>query len=289
MTMPQQGAPQVPNPLDSRIIRTPSAVAKRTFFYVQECGHLKASAAHHTSRRNLLSFLFAVVLDGRGMLRFQDQTYRLSAGDCFFIDCRAQHSYESDPEQPWELLWVHFDGCTTAEYYKLFSAGQQAVFHPVTTAKFSSLVQEIMRLNAESYADTEVLTSGLLANLLTMLLTVNSVAEETDTALQAKLKTVLAYIDANFTEELRLDELARRFDISKYYLTREFKRAYGETIFQHIIGLRINYAKRLLRFTDKSVEEIAALCGFNDQSYFSKQFKKAENVTCLAFRRRWRD
>ena len=146
-----------------------------------------------------------------------------------------------------------------------------------------------MRLNAESYADTEVLTSGLLANLLTMLLTVNSVAEETDTALQAKLKTVLAYIDANFTEELRLDELARRFDISKYYLTREFKRAYGETIFQHIIGLRINYAKRLLRFTDKSVEEIAALCGFNDQSYFSKQFKKAENVTCLAFRRRWRD
>ena len=100
---------------------------------------------------------------------------------------------------------------------------------------------------------------------------------------------MLAYIDANFTEELRLDELARRFDISKYYLTREFKRAYGETIFQHIIGLRINYAKRLLRFTDKSVEEIAALCGFNDQSYFSKQFKKAENVTCLAFRRRWRD
>ena len=86
-----------------------------------------------------------------------------------------------------------------------------------------------------------------------------------------------------------MDELAQRFDISKYYLTREFKRAYGETIFQHIIGLRINYAKRLLRFTDKSVEEISVLCGFKDQSYFSKQFKKAENVTCLAFRHRWRD
>ena len=105
----------------------------------------------------------------------------------------------------------------------------------------------------------------------------------------AKLKTVLAHIDANFTSDIHLDELAQRFDISKYYLTREFKRAYGETIFQHIISLRINYAKRLLRFTDKSVEEIAALCGFKDQSYFSKQFKKAENVTCLAFRRRWRD
>ncbi|MBQ3939804.1 MAG: helix-turn-helix transcriptional regulator, partial [Oscillospiraceae bacterium] len=58
---------------------------------------------------------------------------------------------------------------------------------------------------------------------------------------------------------------------------------------QYIISKRINYAKRLLRFTDKPVEEISELCGFNDQSYFSKQFKKAENVTCLAFRRRWRD
>jgi AraC-like DNA-binding protein len=129
----------------------------------------------------------------------------------------------------------------------------------------------------------------MLANLLTMLLTVNSISEEADSALQAKLKTVLAYIDANFTSDIRLDELARRFYISKYYLTREFKRAYGETIFQYIISKRINYAKRLLRFTDKPVEEISELCGFNDQSYFSKQFKKAENVTCLAFRRRWRD
>ena len=287
--MTQQVQETVPNPLDSRILKTPSATARRTFFYLQECGHLKASGAHHTSRQNLQSFLFAIVLDGKGSLNYSGERTRLESGDCFFIDCRAQHSYQSDPDAPWELLWVHFNGCTTEEYYKLFLTQMTPVFHPVSTVKFVSLLQELMRLNAETYADTEVLTSGMLVNLLTMLLTVNSISEETDTALQAKLKTVLAHIDANFTQDIRLDELAHRFDISKYYLTREFKRAYGETIFQHIISLRINYAKRLLRFTDKSVEEISALCGFNDQSYFSKQFKKAENVTCLAFRRRWRD
>ena len=287
--MPQHTAEHVPNPLDSRIMKTPSAVARRAFFYLQECGHLKAGDSHHTSRQNLQSFLFAVVLDGKGSLNYDGQLRRLGAGDCFFIDCRAPHSYQSDAQQPWELLWVHFNGCTTEEYYKLFTAQLPPVFHPVSTLKFVSLLQELMRLNAETYADTEVLTSGLLVNLLTTLLTVNSISEETDSALQAKLKTVLAHIDANFTSDIRLDELAKRFDISKYYLTREFKRAYGETIFQHIIGLRINYAKRLLRFTDKSVEEISTLCGFNDQSYFSKQFNTAENVTCLAFRRRWRD
>ena len=287
--MPQQNFAQAPNPLDSRIMKTPSAVARRAFFYLQECGHLKAGENHHTSRQNLQSFLFAVVLNGKGSLTYEGRQFQLEGGDCFFIDCRALHSYQSDAQDPWELLWIHFNGCTSEEYYKLFTSQLQPVFHPVSTVKFVSLLQEIMRLNTETYADTEVLTSGLIVNLLTMLLTVNSIAEENDTALQAKLKTVLAHIDANFTGEIRLDDLAKRFDISKYYLTREFKRAYGETIFQHIIALRINYAKRLLRFTDKSVEEISALCGFNDQSYFSKQFKKAENVTCLAFRRRWRD
>ena len=286
--MPQH-TEHVPNPLDSRILKTPSAIARRAFFYLQECGHLKAGNEHHTSRQNLQSFLFAVILDGKGSLNYEGQIRPLNPGDCFFIDCRTAHSYQSDPQQPWELLWVHFNGCTTEEYYKLFSAQLPPVFHPVSTVKFVSLLQELMRLNAETYADTEILTSGLLMNLLTALLTVNSITEETDSALQVKLKTVLAHIDANFTSDIRLDDLAKRFDISKYYLTREFKRAYGETIFQHIIGLRINYAKRLLRFTDKSVEEISSLCGFNDQSYFSKQFKKAENVTCLAFRRRWRD
>ena len=277
------------NPLDNRVMKTPSATARRAFFYLQECGHLRAGSSHQTSRQNLQSFLFNIVLDGKGTLVYNGQTYSLECGDCFFIDCRAPHSYQSDLDKPWEIIWVHFNGCTSEEYYKLFMAQLPPVFRPVSNAKFISLLQELLRLNTETYADTEILTSGLLSNLLTMLLTVNSINEEDDTALQAKLKTVLAYVDANFTAEISLDDLSHRFYISKYYLTREFKRAYGETIFQHIIGLRINYAKRLLRFTDKSVEEISELCGFNDQSYFSKQFKKAENVTCLAFRRRWRD
>lgn len=125
-------------------------------------------------------------------------------------------------------------------------------------------------------------------HLLTQLLTFRSIRSE-DNALRAKLQIILTYLNERFCTDITLDELSQKFYISKYYLAREFKKAYGETIFQHIIAMRINYAKRLLRFTDKSIDEIAELCGFHDQSYFTKQFKKAENMTCLAFRKRWRD
>ena len=73
--MPQQIYEHVPNPLDSRIMKTPSAVARRTFFYLQECGHLKAGDDHHTSRQNLQSFLFAAVLNGKGSLSYDGKQY----------------------------------------------------------------------------------------------------------------------------------------------------------------------------------------------------------------------
>ena len=109
-----------------------------------------------------------------------------------------------------------------------------------------------------------------------------------DSALKQKLASVHEYIDSHFSDDLSLEKLASEFYISKFYLTREYKKIYGMTIFQHIITARINYGKSLLRFSEKSVEEIAHLCGFNDQSYFARQFKKSENLTCFAYRKMWR-
>lgn len=273
---------------DVRIISTPSTMAKKCFFYLQETGYLKTCQKHNTKRTNLQSFLFAIVLGGKGVLHYGEANYTLTKGECFFIDCRQSHSYHSSGDTPWEVMWVHFNGCSSEPYFELFSAQNDVVFCPASTAKFIDVLQELMRINVEKTAETEILTSELLVNLLTQLLTFRSIRSE-DNALRAKLQIILTYLNERFCTDITLDELSQKFYISKYYLTREFKKAYGETIFQHIIAMRINYAKRLLRFTDKSIDEIAELCGFHDQSYFTKQFKKAENMTCLAFRKRWRD
>lgn len=279
---------QDPTEQDVRVISTPSATAKKHFFYLQETGYLKTGQQHNTKRINLQSFLFVTVLGGKGVLHYDGVSYPLTKGECFFIDCRKPHSYHSCGDTPWEVMWVHFDGCSSEAYFELFAAQNPCVFRPASTAKFIDILQKLMRINEEKTAETEILTSELLLMLLTQLLVFRSIRSE-DNALRAKLHTILTYLNERFCTDITLDELSQKFYISKYYLTREFKKAYGETIFQHIIAMRINYAKRLLRFTDKSIDEIAELCGFHDQSYFTKQFKKAENMTCLAFRKRWRD
>lgn len=277
------------NKLSRRIICTPSPAAKNAFFYVQETGCLKTEDAAATQRHNLESFLIAAIISGRGEITVGNEYYPLMKGDCFLVDCRVSHFYKSSDAEPWEIMWIHFNGATSQQYYDYFISQSKNVFRPPFFDKVVSAVSEIIDLNDNKSPDAEIMTSKLIVDLLTLSLTVKNSAQQYDTALKQKLVSVRNYIDDHFTEDLSLEKLSSEFYISKYYLTREYKRIYGKTIFQHIITARINYGKKLLRFSDKSVEEIAHLCGFNDQSYFARQFKKAENLTCFSYRKMWRD
>lgn len=277
------------NKLSKRLINTPSPAAKNAFFYMQETGIIKPEDAPATQRRDLDSFLIVAVVAGSGELNVNGRSYPLAKGDCFFIDCRISHYYKSSEADPWELMWVHFNGATSRNYYDYFLGQSENVFRPAFFDKVVSAINDIITVNSSKKPDAEILTSKLIVDLLTLALTVSDSANQYDTALKQKLAAVNTYIEDHFSEDLSLEKLSSEFYISKFYLTREYKKIYGKTIFQHIINCRINYGKQLLRFSDKSIEEIAHLCGFNDQSYFARQFKKAENLTCFAYRKMWRD
>ncbi|MBQ8297305.1 MAG: AraC family transcriptional regulator [Ruminococcus sp.] len=277
------------NKLSKRIISTPTSAAKHAFFYMQETGCLKTDDAASTQRQNLDSFLLVAVVSGSGTLTVGSDTFSVRQGECFFIDCRTSHFYKSSDAEPWELMWVHFNGSTSEQYYEYFLSHSKNVFRPSSFERVISVISEIINVNELKRPDAEIITSKLIVELLTLALSVCNEVNQYDSALKQKISSVHSYIEEHFNEELSLEKLSAEFYISKFYLTREYKKIYGTTIFQHIITLRINYGKQLLRFSDKSVEEIANLCGFNDQSYFARQFKKAENLTCFAYRKMWRD
>ena len=277
------------NKLSKRIISTPTPAAKSAFFYIQEAGCTMKEDAYSVHRRELELFLIGAVVSGRGELTVGDETLSLVKGDCFFIDCRTPHSYKSSESEPWELMWIHFNGSTSQQYYDFFTSNSKHTFRPPFFDKIVSDIDEIIGLHERKEPKAELYTSKYIVDLLTISLTVNNSEQQYDSALKQKLAAVNSYIEDHFTEDISMEKLSSEFYISKFYLTREYKHIYGKTIFQHIITARINYGKKLLRFSDKSVEEIAHLCGFNDQSYFARQFKKSENLTCFSYRKMWRD
>lgn len=100
-----------------------------------------------------------------------------------------------------------------------------------------------------------------------------------------KMKWLDEYIDANLAETITLDELARQVDLSPYYFTRLFKAASGMAPYQYVLHKRMEFARECLRRDQRSIEDIALACGFNDPSRFAKQFKKICAQTPSAYRR----
>ncbi|WP_418558129.1 response regulator transcription factor [Hominenteromicrobium sp.] len=99
------------------------------------------------------------------------------------------------------------------------------------------------------------------------------------------LKHVSVFIDENFADsELSTNSLAQRFCISLGYLSASYKKTYGITISKYIIAKRMEYATKLLRETQISIQNIADSSGFNSLSYFMRLFKLYYNVTPARYR-----
>ena len=135
----------------------------------------------------------------------------------------------------------------------------------------------LMELSAHKY----------LTDIITLIFTENRPETLQGAALSPKLAQVRQYLEEHYMEKISLEELSSLFFISKYHLSREYKKNYGVTIGSDLTARRLSHAKSLLRFSDSSIEEIAVQCGFADAGYFIKVFKKTETMTPLEYRKKW--
>jgi len=101
---------------------------------------------------------------------------------------------------------------------------------------------------------------------------------------QRQLLQVLDYIDAHLHQEMKLTDLASLLGMSEFHFSRQFKQATGTSPYQYLLQQRIERAKQLLQQSDRSIADIALMCGFNSHSHLSKQFRQFTGITPKAYR-----
>lgn len=94
-----------------------------------------------------------------------------------------------------------------------------------------------------------------------------------------KFKEALKYIKQNYKENLTLEIVSQEIGISTKYLSSMFKKNIYQNFSSYVNFLRIEEAKRLLQYTDRTLFDIAISVGFEDASYFSKVFKKITSLS----------
>lgn len=92
------------------------------------------------------------------------------------------------------------------------------------------------------------------------------------------------YIYLHLAERLTVDDIAARIDLSPSYLSRHFKYEVGISISDYIREKKIEKAQKYLKYTDKSLIEIANDLSFSSQSHFIQTFRKVVNMTPKKYR-----
>lgn len=271
-----------------RIIYTASNFARSTLLFLQETGTLSALKPHTSSRANLNSYLYFIVISGYGKLTYEDRKYELKAGDSVFLDCTKPYAHTTK-QNLWTLSWCHFNGPEMAYIYEKYRArGGKIVFKSQMTEEYLAILSELKRVAISDSYVRDMKINALLSEMLVLLMEDSWNPE--NNAIKGKRAQVIGvreFIDGNYETDITLEELATRFFINKTYLSEMFKEQYGMTLKDYLVSVRITEAKRLLRFTNKTTEEIATMVGINGAAYFSRIFKRVEGVTPTEYRGLW--
>ena len=100
-----------------------------------------------------------------------------------------------------------------------------------------------------------------------------------------RIKNILNYIEANFKNEISIEEIANVCGFSSSHFMKFFKKNMGDSFINYLNDYRLSMAARTLLSSDDNIIDIAADCGYDNLSYFNRIFKKKYGVTPSAYRK----
>ncbi len=101
---------------------------------------------------------------------------------------------------------------------------------------------------------------------------------------KSNIYKIKEYIDTYYFKEIKLTTFSEMFYLSKEYLSKLFKNEFGASIYEYVLKVRMEMAKKMLSDSNIKIQTICESIGYNDANYFSKAFKSLYNVSPSEYR-----
>lgn len=270
---------------------------------------LSPLAKYHTDISDLLPFYpihwheemeILKVQSGQGTFCIEGKWYNAAQGDIIILTPFVMHSINRDGNHDMSLDAIVFnlrlletggaDVCTLKYFAPILNSKQVAPAIIRTTDEIyhafdQSITAILMGNEKEDGFELQVKANlyWIFYHLYSRRLVKATVNLPEDKRYYS-IKQVLEYIRANYMNEITLTQLAKLCGYSEYYLMKLFKKFCGITCVDYINNYRLNIAGQLLLSTEDDVSSIAYQVGYNNISYFNKQFKDQYGMTPKQFR-----
>ncbi len=162
--------------------------------------------------------------------------------------------------------------------------------HVIDCTDVGGEIEEVMKLMADEYSRRAPMHERLLDSMLMRLLIIIYrispelflTGENRNTEI---VREIQSRFEREFSEHYILASLASEYHVSSSHLAHIFKEITGYSPIDYLMSCRMSAAKNLLSTTDKSIKEIIDLCGFSDESNFSRMFRLRVGCTPSNFRK----
>lgn len=258
---------------------------KTTLYHMETFSIFYCDSLFFTRRHDYASYLILYTYEGEGFLEYNGRQYELKAGDGFFIDCRMPHFYKTAGEK-WNHSVLHFNGPLLPHFYEQYLQNDFVVFSQPLNGVFHTELERLLTIYSTAHPYRDWMASDCISRIVTDLLIYAYSENKPGLSVPDNFQVLIKYMENNFASPLTLDFLAKLSGVSKYHLSREFKKYTGFSPNDYLIQLRIEHAKALLLSTTLPANKIAHIVGIHDINNFTNLFKKKTGEAPGQFRKR---
>lgn len=238
------------------------------------------------------------LVNGARSMTINHSLYNVERGCLIFVAKGELHKgfpNENNPSSV-ELINLYFHEKYLAPFYQLFGKDQLISFFSNHIIKIpvgrQEYVLDLFQKILYEYQEIDELSKELIRNYFCELISflIRLVRKNTNSLMLPDpnnkiMEDAVKYIYYNYHKDLTLEEVAAKFNLSKSHFSKRFKSVTGFGYKEYLISVRIKEACNLLLTTNKSITEIAFLCGFNDSNYFGDAFRKANGISPHKYRK----
>ncbi|MCK6471445.1 MAG: AraC family transcriptional regulator [Planctomycetes bacterium] len=265
--------------------------ARAVWWHALNGAHWRCAPDYGCRKRRFFAHQVMYIVKGWGEGEYRGERFRAGPGHAVLMDLADVHGYRCEPNTPWEMFWVRFDGPGVhAAFESLLRAGGSCVLPVADGQRMRRDFRALFRLLGKQAPGREGWPAArlvaLLANVQEGMLRSKRSSAAGGPKAPAGIEAALKMLRERHQETVALADAARAARMSPYHFLRRFKQATGFTPMAYLEQYRIGRAQEMmLAQPDLRLKEIAARVGFQDPAYFSRVFRKRAGLSPRAYRR----
>lgn len=257
------------------------------YIIVNSCGYQKFITKNLFCIREdgRLDYLLAYITKGKGRFIYRGNVEEVQEGNIIiykpFEGQKFSYSYEDNTE----VYWVHFTGFGSRVLLEKSGLSSGGIFYLGLDNQYIELYKKMIHELQIRKPHFDQIVNAAFIELIALIARAGSTSDIIRKKKgNANLDGVLELMHNSYNLNWSMSDFARECNISPYRFIHKFKEHMGMSPLEYLTRIRVEKAKELLVSTTLNISEISEVIGYENPLYFSRVFKKAENMSPTQYR-----